>query len=95
VGADVNAEQIPISEQAQKNAEPLSSALDNGEDFELLFTLSQKDCRELLDKWDEPIVITQIGTITDTKELQIKKPDGQISELEPKGYDHLKGRYKP
>ncbi|MHC4426162.1 MAG: thiamine-phosphate kinase [Planctomycetota bacterium] len=95
VGADINAEQIPISEQAQKNAEPLNSALDDGEDFELLFTLSQKNCRELLDKWDEPTMITQIGTITDSKELQIRKPDGQTSELEPKGYDHLKGRYKP
>ena len=95
VGAIINAEQIPISEQARKSAGPLSSALDDGEDFELLFTLSQRDCQKLLDKWDEPTVITQIGTITDTKKLQINMPDGQTSELKPKGYDHLKGRYEP
>ena len=89
VGAIINAEQIPISEQALKNAEPLSSALNDGEDFELLFTLSQPDCQKLLDKWDETTAITQIGTITDTGKMQIKMSDGQISDLQSKGYDHL------
>ena len=89
VGAIINAEQIPISEQAQKNAEPLNSALNDGEDFELLFTLSKGDCQKLLDKWDGPTAITQIGTITDTGKMQIKMPDGRISDLESKGYNHL------
>ncbi len=89
VGAIINAEQIPISEQARKNKEPLNSALNDGEDFELLFTLLQPDCQRLLDKWDEPTPITQIGTITDTGKMQIKMADGRISDLESKGYDHL------
>jgi len=90
VGAIINAEQIPISEQARKNEEPLNSALNDGEDFELLFTLLQPDCQRLLDKWDEPTAITQIGTITDTGKMQIKMPDGRISDLQAKGYEHLK-----
>ncbi len=90
VGAIINAEQIPTSEQARKNAEPLSSALNDGEDFELLFTLSQPDCQKLLDKWDEPLPITQIGIINDTKKMQIKMPDGRIRDLQTKGYEHLK-----
>ncbi|MFZ2149247.1 MAG: thiamine-phosphate kinase [Sedimentisphaerales bacterium] len=90
VGAIINAEQIPMSEQAQKDSEPLNSALNDGEDFELLFTLSQGDCQELLNKWDGLIPITQIGTITDTGKMQIKMPDGQIRDLEAGGYDHLK-----
>ncbi len=94
VGAIINAEQIPISEQARKNEEPLNSALNDGEDFELLFTLSQPDCQKLLDKWDEPTVITQIGEITSAKKIQIKMPDGQISDLQVEGYDHLKGSLK-
>ncbi|GAJ23673.1 unnamed protein product, partial [marine sediment metagenome] len=61
----------------------------DGEDFELLFTLSQPDCRKLLDKWDETTAITQIGTITDTGKIQIEMPDGRIVDLESKGYDHL------
>jgi thiamine-monophosphate kinase len=90
VGALINAEQIPISQQARKGKEPINSALNDGEDFELLFTLSQEDCRRLLEKWDDPITVTQIGTITDTQKMQIKMPDGRILDVQPKGYEHLK-----
>lgn len=90
VGAVINAGQIPISQAARKNAEPLESALNDGEDFELLFTLSQEDCRQLSDTWDEPTPITQIGCVTDTGKMQIKRPDGRIENLEPRGYEHLK-----
>jgi thiamine-monophosphate kinase len=90
VGALINAEQIPVSPQARKNKEPLNSALNDGEDFELLFTLSQEECRRLLEQWDEPTAITQIGSITDTKKMQIKMTDGRIIDLLSKGYDHLK-----
>ncbi len=90
VGAVLDAERIPISKAAQKSAEPLESALNDGEDFELLFTLSQEDCRQLLDKWDDPTSITQIGCVTDTGEMQIKTPDGRTENLEARGYEHLK-----
>ncbi|MHC4558908.1 MAG: thiamine-phosphate kinase [Planctomycetota bacterium] len=90
VGALVDAGKIPISQQARKNKEPLDLALNDGEDFELLFTLSQEDCQRLLDKWDEPTAITQIGTITDTGKMQIKMTNGRIMDLHSKGYDHLK-----
>jgi len=89
VGAVIDAERIPISDEARKRKEPLDSALNEGEDFELLFTLSEKECRKLLEQWDGPITITQIGTITDTGKMQIKMPDGRVSDLEPGGYDHL------
>ena len=90
VGAIISSERIPISIQARKNEDPLDSALNDGEDFELLFTLSQENCRRLLEGWDEPITITQIGTITDTKKIQIKMADGRVKDLLSKGYDHLK-----
>jgi thiamine-monophosphate kinase len=90
VGAIINAEQIPISDEAKKSKEPLNSALNDGEDFELLFTLSKKECRKLLRKWAGPIPITQIGTITDTGKMQIKMSNGRITELQPAGYNHLK-----
>jgi len=90
VGALINAKKIPISQQARKNKEPINSALNDGEDFELLFTLSQEDCRRLLHKWDGPTAISEIGIITNTKKIQIKMPDGRILDLQPKGYEHLK-----
>jgi len=90
VGAIIDAEQIPISDEAKKNEEPLSSALNDGEDFELLFTLSEKDCEKLLKQWNEPAAITQIGTITDTGKMRIRMPDGEVRELKAGGYDHLR-----
>ena len=89
VGAVIDAGRIPISDQARTSEKPLSSALNDGEDFELLFTLSQENCQKLLDKWDGPIPITQIGEITDTKRMQIRMSDGRITDLESGGYDHF------
>jgi len=90
VGAIINAEQIPLSQQARKAEEPLSSALNDGEDFELLFTLSPQDCQRLLSKWKGPLPITKIGTITDTKKMQIAMPNGRLHDLQAQGYDHFK-----
>jgi len=90
VGAIVDAERIPISKAARKAKDPLSSALNDGEDFELLFSLSGGDCQKLLKRWSGPIPITQIGEITNAKKMQIKMPDGEVSDLEAKGYDHLR-----
>lgn len=90
VGAIIDAELIPISDEAKKTNEPLYAALSDGEDFELLFTLTQEQCRQLLGNWNESVPITRIGAITDTKKMQIKQPGGGITELEPKGYDHFR-----
>ncbi len=90
VGAIIDAKRIPVSDEAKKSGNPLSSALNDGEDFELLFTLCEKECQKLLEKWDGAIPITRIGTITDTKKMQVKMPDGRIGDLEAKGYDHFK-----
>lgn len=90
VGAIINAGRIPISDEAKRGADSLSSALNEGEDFELLFTLSPQDCQKLLSKWKGPLPITQIGTITDTKKMQIAMPDGRLHDLQAQGYDHFK-----
>jgi thiamine-monophosphate kinase len=91
VGAIIDAKLIPVSDEAQISEEPISAALNDGEDFELLFTLAQDECKRLLEKWSGPVPITKIGEITDTKKMQIKMPDGLIKDLQPGGYDHLKG----
>jgi thiamine-monophosphate kinase len=90
VGAVIDARLIPISDEARIADNPLSSALNDGEDFELLFTLSKDDCQKLLDKWDNSLLITRIGEITSTQKIQIKMPNGKITDLQIKGYDHLK-----
>ncbi len=90
VGAVIEAAKIPVSDDAVKTDKPLDSALNDGEDFELLFTLSQSDCKKLFDKWDEPLPIHKIGTINQSGKIQIRMQDGRIIELEAKGYDHFR-----
>jgi thiamine-monophosphate kinase len=90
VGALIDANSIPISPEAKMTPDPFFSALNDGEDFELLFTLSEDNYNKLLKQWNNPLTITRIGTITDTGKMQIKMPDGQMNDLKPSGYDHLK-----
>ena len=89
VGALIEAEKIPISGEASQTGKPLEAALNDGEDFELLFTLSHKECEKLLKTWKEPVPITKVGQIIENKIFQIKMPDGEVKDIEIKGYDHL------
>ena len=90
VGAILDANSIPISSDAKTTPDPFFAALNDGEDFELLFTLAEDNCGRLLKQWNDSVPITRIGTITDTGKMQIKMPDGKITDLKPSGYDHLK-----
>ncbi len=88
-GAIVEAQKIPIAQAAKKCGDPLKAALNDGEDFELLFTLTHEEFKKLQSQWDMNLEITEIGTITKEFGMRIKMPDGTISELKPLGYDHL------
>ncbi|AQQ70276.1 Thiamine-monophosphate kinase [Limihaloglobus sulfuriphilus] len=86
VGAVVYAEKIPVSSLPDVD---LSSALNDGEDFELLFTVAAKDSGGLESGWKMPAKITCIGEVTDKKDVMIEFPDGRIEPLRAGGYDHL------
>jgi thiamine-monophosphate kinase len=89
VGAIIEADKIPISDDAKKTNDPLAAALNDGEDFELLFTLSENNWQKLSQLWDMGVPITRIGSITDSGKMEIKMADGAVKDLPPKGYDHL------
>jgi thiamine-monophosphate kinase len=89
VGAIIDLERLPISEQAYKSADPVHSALCDGEDFELVFTLGPDECRRLLTGWDQRVPVTCIGTITNTGKVQVRDADGRVHDLEDHGYDHF------
>ena len=91
VGALLEAGRIPISSDAMQTENPLEAALNDGEDFELLFTLSPDQFDKLMKKWDEPVHVTMIGTIIESPKFQIKMPDGLVSDIVIKGYDHFAG----
>ena len=88
-GALIESAKIPISEDAKNTADPLDSALNDGEDFELLFTLSPADYKILKDNPPASVAITKIGQVTDTGKMQIIMPNGKTEDLQPKGYEHL------
>lgn len=67
LGANVDLQNIPIHEDAASNKNPLESALGDGEDFELLFTISQ-DKKEFLPK---EIEFNIIGQMTSEHQSQI------------------------
>ena len=87
VGAIINAASVPISEAAQNTTDPLAAALNDGEDFELLFTLPPAEFDKLTGL--DNVSVTCIGTITPECRMQLQMSDGATLTLEPKGYDHL------
>lgn len=89
VGAIIDADNIPISKDAKKSKDPLDAALNDGEDFELVFTLSPEQSDRLFKSWNEKVAITRIGTITAGRKVQIRTAGGRINPLQSRGYDHL------
>ncbi|MDD5174242.1 MAG: thiamine-phosphate kinase [Candidatus Omnitrophica bacterium] len=88
VGACIYGSSIPLS----KDAVSLNSALYDGEDYELLFTMDAKEARRFygtaLNKMKTPVSI--IGEITAKKNgLRIVREDGKEEELKIKGYLHF------
>lgn len=89
VGALVEASAVPISEDARALPDPLAAALNEGEDFELLFTLAPEQWQRLRHQWDHPAPITEIGRITNIGRMEIRTSGGRVLDLKPGGYDHL------
>jgi thiamine-monophosphate kinase len=90
-GAVVRASAVPISEAARRSAgekSALEHALGDGEDFELLFTLSADDGRRLLTAPPFDTSLTHIGEITVEKTCQLIDLSGRTGPLERLGWVH-------
>jgi thiamine-monophosphate kinase len=91
VGAVVEEAAIPISEAASAAADgrsPLEHALGDGEDFELLFTVSPADGRALLARLPCTTPLTRIGEITLGTERWLRTAYGQLVPLVSAGWKH-------
>lgn len=97
-GAELLARSIPISRAARLNARaessskpPMLAALTDGEDFELLFTISPKCAVPLLDTWKKQFPSLKLSCIGKTMEgnaLLLKDENG-LKELKGHGYMHF------
>ncbi|NLK42547.1 MAG: thiamine-phosphate kinase [Planctomycetes bacterium] len=86
-GAVVDAAALPVSEAAQNTADPIAAALNDGEDFELLLTLSPSEYPKLAAL--KEVAIHRIGTITAESGMKLRLSDGSTIPLLAKGFDHL------
>jgi thiamine-monophosphate kinase len=92
VGADIYEEKLPIDPTTTKtarefNLDPTTCALNGGEDYELLFTIKQKDW----DKIKGNPNFTAIGHITDSVTgCRMIARGGELIELKAQGWDGLK-----
>jgi thiamine-monophosphate kinase len=90
VGAIVWTEKVPVvrvpAELRRLGLDSLDLALNGGEDYELLFTISGKLADRLPRKLGG-VSISVIGEITRGKEVVLLGPDGNSTLLQPKGWD--------
>ncbi len=90
-GAIVEAAAVPIHDDvddALAAAERLHHALADGEDFELLFTVSAEDARRLLSPSPRVPGLTRVGRITAERDCLLEWPDGRRERLPSGGWEH-------
>ena len=98
VGAELHSQAVPISRAARlaskaegSSKPPLLAALTDGEDFELLFTVSARDAVPLLDAWNNrfpDLKLSCIGKVTSDEGITIRDKQG-IRRLTAHGYVHF------
>jgi thiamine-monophosphate kinase len=93
VGAKIDAARIPsdpsIAHARLPDADPLALALNGGEDYELLFTVSPRRSARLPKEFDG-VPFTEIGEITDDAGRITIVEDGRTRILRPSGFTHFK-----
>jgi len=94
VSAEIEAEKIPVSEAAQNKDNPLEAALNDGEDFELLFCVSKEDGERLMQEWGNKSatrlsIIGKIEKDSGEHKMYIRQADGRREVLESKGWEHF------
>jgi thiamine-monophosphate kinase len=95
VGAILYEDEVPISADAKKLASKtglsaLHHALHDGEDYELLFTISEKESIKLLEYKSFPVRLSIIGHIKKSNGLKLRNSNSRLKKIKPIGYKHFK-----
>lgn len=92
VGARVEASQIPVDQSIARarldDTDALALALDGGEDFELLFTVSPRRAARLPKEIDG-VPVTNIGEVTNDANRIVLIETGRERILRPEGFKHF------
>ncbi|MBM3788957.1 MAG: thiamine-phosphate kinase [Acidobacteria bacterium] len=92
-GAQVHAASLPLFAGGRSwGCDPLRAALDGGEDFELLFSVPERNQPDLERTYPGKLPpVSCIGRLTDDPRLLLVDPGGRRRRvLRPGGYDHLR-----
>jgi len=88
-GMALRAADIPIAAAASRGErEPLWHALNDGEDYELLFCLSARQAQRAAREGAAGLEVTVIGTVEESEESFLLMPDGSRQTLESGGWEH-------
>jgi len=95
VAVRIEAEKIPVSPDAvllsrESGREPVWHALNDGEDYELLFCAPPQDARRLAQCGVGGVPVTVIGTVTRQSESVLVEPTGECRKLRAGGWEHLR-----
>ena len=92
-GVRLEAAAIPLSRAARKTKQPLRHALEDGEDFELLFTVAPRNRARFEAAWKRnfpTLPASCIGTIlANPRHRHLLLPDGSSAPFHPGGYQHF------
>lgn len=92
VGAQIDSAAIPVHpdvDESLMREQRLNHALRDGEDFELLFTVSDEDARRLMDDPPFETSLAVIGEVTaNTAELLLRGGDGRCEPVREAGWEH-------
>lgn len=93
VGMRVFEENVPIDTATMLTAtelklNPMTAALNGGEDYELLMTISPAD----YDKVKDLTEIIPIGFVTDDRQAFLAMKSGELIQLKAQGWQHLGGQ---
>ncbi len=91
LGVKIYEEKLPILKSTiltanELNLNPTTCALNGGEDYELLFSINEKDYNMLK---DNDIDITSIGYFTSNKKCNLVSKEGETISLKAQGWKHF------
>ena len=91
LGVKIYEEKLPILKSTiltanELNLNPTTCALNGGEDYELLFSVNEKDYNMLK---DNDIDITSIGYFTSSKKCNLVSKEGETISLKAQGWKHF------
>ena len=91
LGANIFIESIPMPQWIRKNKD-YSLVLSGVDDYQLLLTAPKSSYKKIIEfSVANQIKMSNIGSMTKTKNITIIKSNGEVLDYKGKGYDHFAG----